>query len=166
VRRRRLLLIRHAKAGPARSDADRPLTDEGVRSAEATGAWLAREGPSPDHALVSAARRAVETWDAVCRGAGWELEPELSQALYTAEPDTALDLVREAGDASTLSLVGHNPTMGSLAQLLDDGDGEPESGTELATTGFPAGAVAVFEHDGAWSDLTWAGARLLAYHSG
>ena len=166
MQRRRLLVIRHAKAGPAHSDAERPLTPEGVRSAEATGAWLAGEGLRPDHALVSAARRAAETWEALCRGAGWELEPELSQALYAAEPDTALDLVREAGDADTLALVGHNPTMGSLAQLLDDGEGEPEPGTEMATTGFPAGAVAVFEHDGAWSELAWAGARLVAYRTG
>ena len=166
MQRRRLLLIRHAKAGSAGSDAERPLTDEGARSAEATGAWLAGEGMRPDHALVSAARRAAETWQAVCRSAGWELEPELSQALYSAEPDTALDLVREAGEVGTLALVGHNPTLGSLAQLLDDGDGEPEPATELATAGFPAGAVAVFEHDGAWADLTWAGARLVGFRAG
>jgi phosphohistidine phosphatase len=159
-------VIRHAKAGSAGSDADRPLTDDGVRSAEATGAWLAGEGFRPDHALVSSARRAVQTWEALCRGAGWELAPELSQALYAAEPDTALDLVRESGDAGTLALVGHNPTLGSLAQLLDDGEGEQEPGTALATAGFPAGAVAVFEHDGAWPDLTWAGARLVAFRAG
>jgi phosphohistidine phosphatase len=33
-------------------------------------------------------------------------------------------------------------------------------------TGFPTGAVAVFEVPGAWSDLDLASARLIAFHVG
>lgn len=162
---RRLLVIRHARAAHGgASDTERPLTEQGVLHAEETGAWLAARGLMPDAALVSAARRAVETWEALARGGGWSIDPEVAQALYSAEPETALDLVREADAAvRTLALVGHNPTVGSLAQLLDDGDGDEAAGTELATTGFPPGAVAGFTHEGEWSDLVWGAARLLAF---
>ena len=50
-------------------------------------------------------------------------------------------------------MVGHNPTMASMAQLLDDGEGDAEAGAELATAASRPARVAVFEHDGAWADL-------------
>ena len=158
-------MIRHARAGQSgTTDAERPLADEGVRDAESAGTWLAGQDLRPDHALVSAATRAAQTWEALARGAGWELPPDLSRALYTAEPETALDLVRELPeDVVTVAVVGHNPTMGSMAQLLDDGDGDPAAANDLVASGFPAGAVAVFELDGGWGDLAWAGARLVGY---
>ena len=162
---RRLLVIRHARAGQgAATDAERSLTDDGAREAEAAGAWLAGRDLRPDHALVSSARRAVQTWEAIARGSGWDVLPDVSQALYAAEPESALDLVREApAAAGTLAVVGHNPTVGSMAQLLDDGEGDEGAGAELATSGFPPGAVAAFEHDGEWADLGWGSARLVAY---
>jgi len=166
VQSRRLLVIRHAKAaGAAATDAERPLTDRGVAAAEALGAWLASRDLRPDHALVSSAVRAVETWEAVARGGGFDVEADLSHGLYAAEPESALDLVREAGDAAVLALVGHNPTVGTMAQLLDDGEGDDDAGTALASSGFPAGAVAVFGHDGDWGDLAWGSARLVAFHA-
>ena len=165
---RRLVIIRHAKAAQGgATDADRPLTDEGAQAAEAAGSWLAGHDLHPDLARASSARRAVETWEAIARGAGEELEPEVSRPLYSAEPESALDLVREVDpDVRTLAVVGHNPTVGSMAQLLDDGEGDAEAGTSLATSGFPAGALAVFELDGDWADLAWGSARLVAYRSG
>ena len=127
---RRLLVIRHARAehGGA-TDAERSLTAEGARHAESVGSWLADHDLVPDHALVSSARRAVETWEAIARGGAWDVVPDVAEALYAAEPESALDLAREApGEATTLALVGHNPTVGSMAQLLDDGEGDAEAG--------------------------------------
>jgi phosphohistidine phosphatase len=161
-------VIRHARAGQSgTTDAERPLADEGLRDAESAGAWLAAQDDlRPDHALVSAATRAAQTWDALARGAGWELATDLSRALYTAEPETALDLLREVPEeVVTVAVVGHNPTMGSMAQLLDDGDGDLDAANDLVASGFPAGAVAVFELDGAWGDLAWACARLVGYRA-
>ena len=75
-------------------------------------------------ALVSDARRAHETWLHLALGAGWDVEPVLSPALYAAGPDAALDLLRETdAGTGTLVVVGHNPTMAYVAELLDDGDG-------------------------------------------
>src|SRR5690242_14812229 len=89
------MVMRHAKAEQgATSDFERPLADRGRADAEAAGAWLAERGWEPDHALVSAALRTRETFGCVTAGGGFELEPELDRSLYSADPESALDLVR------------------------------------------------------------------------
>lgn len=165
---RRLVVVRHAEAvQAAATDIERTLTPGGHDDARAAGEWLAGQGLLADHALVSAARRAQETWAALSDGAGSALEPEVSRLLYTAEPETVLDLVREVSDVVTsLVVVGHNPTMAYLANLLDDGEGDEAASAELATRGFPTCSLAVFGYDGAWADLEVTAARLLTFHVG
>jgi phosphohistidine phosphatase len=162
-----LVVMRHAKAEQsAPSDAERQLTDRGVVDATEGGQWLAGRGIEPDEALVSSAVRTQQTWEAVAEGAGWDLEATDEDALYEAGPETALDLIRAVDDGiSTLVVVGHNPTMGSLAALLDDGEGDEEAGTEI-TLGFPTSAMAVFTFDGKWEELDEASASLVAHHVG
>lgn len=162
-----LVLIRHAKAeqsGP--SDFERKLTEGGIAEATEAGQWLAQRGVEPDEALVSAAVRATQTWEAVNEGAGWDLDPRLEDTLYEVGPTSALDLIRETPESvATLMVVGHNPTMGSLAALLDDGEGDSEAGNAVAA-GFPTGAVAVFSYDGDWADLDEGAATVVAFHVG
>jgi phosphohistidine phosphatase len=164
---RRLVVVRHSKAEQSGdTDHARRLLDRGRDDAGSVGRWLAGQGVVPDHVLVSAAPRARETWEAIAAGAGWDVEPVFDEGLYTAGTDTALDLLRQAPpDAATVVVVGHNPTMGHLAQLLDDGGGDPDASSEMAS-GFPTSAVAVFEYDGAWADLEVTSARLVAFHVG
>jgi phosphohistidine phosphatase len=164
---RRLVVVRHSKAEQSgETDLARRLIDRGRSDAEAAGRWLASQDVVPHQALVSAATRARETWEALAAGGGWSVEPNLDDGLYSAGPDTALDLIRGIpADAAVLVVVGHNPTMAHLAQLLDDGEGDPEASTAMAS-GFPTSAVAVFEYDGAWADLDLTSARLVAFHVG
>ena len=164
---RRLVVMRHAKAehqGP--TDFERPLTERGHRDAAEAGAWLSASGVVPDHALVSAALRTRETWASLAAGAGWQLVPELDRGLYSAGPEAALDIIRlTPEEAATLVVIGHNPTMAYLAQLLDDGTGSPAAGAEMAGD-FATSAVAVYSYDGSWSDLGEGTARLDAFHVG
>lgn len=165
---RRLVLIRHGKAeqsGP--TDAERALTESGRLDARAGGAWLTEAGHTPDHALVSSARRARETWEALAGGGGWQLEPDLSRLLYSAEPETVIDLIREVPEgARTVAVVGHNPVMAYLANMVDDGSGDAAAAAELTRGGFPTCSLAVFEYDGHWADLDVTSARLVAFHVG
>ncbi|HEY3529075.1 MAG TPA: histidine phosphatase family protein [Nocardioides sp.] len=162
-----LVLMRHAKAEPGgETDALRELSQRGWNDALDAGRWLAGRGITPDSALVSSARRTASTWAAVAEGGSFPEAAAYSDSLYSAAPETALDLVRETDDSvSVLVVVGHNPTIAYLAQLLDDGGGDEEAGREMAT-GFPTGALAVFEVTGSWSDLDLASARLVAFHVG
>ncbi len=165
--RHTLVVLRHAKAeqaGP--SDFERRLSDRGAADAAEAGAWLAAYGVAPDHALVSGALRTTQTWAALAEGGGWSLTPSLDGGLYSADADTVLDLVRLLDDdLRTVVVVGHNPTMASVALLLDDGDGDPAVAADLAT-GFPTCALAVFSHAGPWADLAPGTATVTAFHVG
>ena len=149
-------------------DHERALATRGREDAAAAGRWLAEHGVTPDRALVSDALRTRETWAEVAAGAGWdEAVADYSEALYAAGGDSAFDLLRETpADVATLVVVGHNPTMAYVAELLDDGDGDDEATTGLVTRGFPTAALAVFVVDGPWSELGPGTGRLEAFHAG
>ena len=162
---RLLVLVRHAKAEAwGEDDHSRRLTEKGRADAVAAGEWLAGSGFAPDHALVSSATRTRATWDLMAGGAGWDLAPVVDEALFSASPDTALDLLRES-PAAALSViaVGHNPTIAYLAQMLDDGSGDAEASAGMIG-GYPPCAVTVFGFDGDWADLDIASASLRAFH--
>lgn len=166
-RTRQIVVLRHSKAeqsGP--TDFERRLTDRGRLDAAAAGRWLAGRGVVADHALVSAAVRAVETWESLAEGAGWDVEPDLDRGFYAASPETALDLMRATPEeVGTLVVVGHNPTVATLAYMLDDGDGDPEASAEMAT-GYPTSALALMAYDGAWADLAEGTASVTGFHVG
>lgn len=157
--------MRHAKAEPAgATDAERELAPSGLADAAAAGEWLRGRGLVPDCAVVSAATRTRQTWSALAQAADWAVEPTFDRGLYAAGPDTALDLLRDLDDAcSTVVLLGHNPTMASLAQLLDDGEGDVEAGNAMAV-GFPTAALALFDVHGAWADLGAGAATVTGFH--
>ncbi|MFT3871772.1 MAG: histidine phosphatase family protein [Nocardioides sp.] len=163
---RTLVVVRHARASQEGADFDRDLEPEGARAALAAGRWLAAEGYVADAALVSAARRAERTWASLSEGAAWSAEPLLDRALYHADAESALDLVRETDEGShCLVVVGHNPTVATMAQLLDDGEGDVATGLAMAG-GYPPASLAVFTFPGPWRELGWAGARLVAFREG
>lgn len=164
---RLIVVVRHAKAeqvGP--TDLERELAPRGHQDAAQAGAWLAGQGIVPDAALVSAAVRTRQTWAALAGAAGWTLEPSYDRGLYSAGPETAIDLMRLTDDeVRTLVVVGHNPTVAYLAALLDDGEGDAEVAGEMAA-GYPTSAMTVLAYDGEWADLDQATARVVAFHVG
>ena len=159
--------MRHAKAEPyADTDADRELTSRGQEEAAAAGRHLAGLELVPDHALVSSAVRARQTWEGVREGCGSTAAAEFSDELYAASPAAVLEIVRLVPpEVATCIFVGHNPTAAHVAAALDDGEADPEVLQGLLG-GFPTSAIAVFELPGAWSDLAEAGARLVHVYSG
>ena len=161
---RRLVLMRHAEAAQvAPSDAERPLTEVGRAAARDAGAWLAEQGVVPDAVLVSSALRARETWAEASAGGGFDEDlGRVEHAVYQAEPDALLDLVRFLEDeVRTALVVGHNPTVQVLALTLDDGSTDVLLGGDFA-----AGALAVLEVAGDWADLGGRGARAVSFHVG
>jgi phosphohistidine phosphatase len=141
---RRLLMIRHAKAGEAATDAERPLTGRGERQATSIGSWLADAGLVPDRALVSPARRAAQTWELLAAKLGEAPEPVVEPRIYDNTVEAVLGAIRETDDdVETLAVVGHNPAIGQLSYDLDDGEGSAAARRDLEA-GFPTGTVAVF----------------------
>ncbi len=161
-----LVVIRHAKTESyAETDFARELTSRGRSDAEATGVWLASVGVEPDLALVSAATRAQQTFEVLAEAAQWAVDATLDESLYGADEDAVLDLVAQTEESvGTVVVVGHNPTVGMLAQLLDDGEGS-DAGDRLAF-GYPTSTAAVFDLPGTWAEVAFGKARLRDVHVG
>jgi phosphohistidine phosphatase len=159
--------MRHAKAEAfAAEDHRRRLTERGRREATAAGEWLAEQGIIPTEAFVSSATRARQTWKALVTGSGTPAEARVEDAVYSADADSALDVLREAPpEAEVVLYVGHNPTAASLAHLLDDGDPDPAAFRAMSA-GFPTAAIAVLEISVPWADLDAATGHLVAFHVG
>jgi phosphohistidine phosphatase len=141
---RTLVLVRHAKSAwpPGVADPRRPLADRGRRDAPAIGRWLREHVGQLDLVVCSPATRARQTWDL----AAAELHPaprvRHQRRVYAAPADDLLEVVRELpGRAAAAALVGHNPGLQDLAELLS---GQP---CELKTA-----AVAVLRWSGSWAD--------------
>jgi phosphohistidine phosphatase len=142
---RRLLLIRHAQAADGPVDADRPLTEDGAAQAAAIGTRLGRDGLVPDLVLVSPARRAVQTWGQAAATLGSAPEEIIDPRIYDNTVEAVLTAIRATpADVRTLAVVGHNPSVGELARVLDGGQGDPEA-RRTVDAGFRPSGVAVFE---------------------
>ena len=90
----------------------------------------------------------------------------IALALFALPPiiTNAYTAVREVPeDALALLVIGHNPTMGYLAQLLDDGDGDEDASNALVM-GYPTSAMTVFDLTGDWADLDEQGGTVVAHH--
>jgi phosphohistidine phosphatase len=166
-KRRLLVIMRHGQAEAfAAEDHRRRLTERGRRQATASGEWLAERGIIPTHAFVSSSTRTRQTWRALVAGNGTPAEARVEDAVYSADADSALDVLRGAPpEAEVVLYVGHNPTAASLAHLLDDGDPDPAAFRAMSA-GFPTAATAVLEVSVPWADLDAATGHLVAFHPG
>jgi phosphohistidine phosphatase len=156
---KRLVVIRHAKTEQfASSDHGRRLTDRGERDSRGIGRWLASVGVFPEIVLVSSAARARQTAELMAEE--FEREPwtVVLDELYGA---TARDVIELCGEIETelacAAVVGHNPTMAMLAELLLSEDGEIGH--------FPTSAVAIVDLPGPWDGLEEESGTLAYLHT-
>lgn len=117
-----LTLVRHAKSSwkdSGLSDLERPLNRRGERDAPLMGRRFAGVEPRPDLLLSSPAARAKRTAEVIAAEAGLGNGLVFEEALYLASPGRMLSLVQGQDDAvGHLALVGHNPGMTALANIL------------------------------------------------
>ena len=159
--------MRHAKAEPfASTDHARALTDRGRREAEAAGVYLREQSVVPDHAVVSPAERTRATWEAMEAVMESSAEVVYDDSVYAGSTDVVLEALRFVPDgAGVLVFVGHQPTIGYLAHLLDDGEGDPTA-LHSMLHGFPTASMAIFEVDVPWAELGPETGRLVDFRAG
>ncbi|MSU91611.1 histidine phosphatase family protein [Rhodobacteraceae bacterium 2CG4] len=153
-----LILMRHAKASRPEGvgDFDRPLSDRGAEAARAVGAWLRENGHLPQKALVSNAARTRETWEAL--GLEDDCPLRLAKELYDAASGQVLGTISRQ-EANVLLVIGHNPSIESLATYLLREETVPR---ELAK--WKPGTCAVIEFDIAdWKSVAATPGRLVDY---
>jgi phosphohistidine phosphatase len=161
--RRRLLLMRHAKAEPdASTDHARRLSERGRRDARAAGVLLGRRGDVPALVLVSTAQRTRDTWESVHAGMGDAGSPEawFDRALYDSGPRAVVELLGAVEETvPSVLVIGHNPTISMVAAAMSDGEAEPALERAVAD-GLSTAALACFDVPVRWTDVNAGRLRL------
>ncbi|WP_062316852.1 SixA phosphatase family protein [Demequina maris] len=162
-----LILARHAKAeAPAAglSDSDRALELIGRKASTRLGQVIAEAGLTPTLALVSPSNRTQQTWKLMSNAFG-DCETVLDDELYETNVPGLLDVLKTAGEADTVVVVGHEPTSSAAAAHLA-GSGSDKSALQRVAHGLPTATAAVLEFDCPWTDITSRCGRLTAVLSG
>jgi phosphohistidine phosphatase len=139
-----LILLRHAKSDWSGDEPDvrRPLAKRGRRQAPEAGQWLAEHVDAIDLAVVSPAVRAQTTWELVSAELGEVPDTVTDDRVYAVSAPDLLPVVRGLPeDCRTAVLVGHNPGLEDLTELLTG------RWAHLVTS-----ALAVVTLTGSWAD--------------
>ena len=151
-----LYVLRHAKSDwrdSSLKDFDRPLNARGKIAAKAIGKEMLKRRMKPDLVLASPAVRAQQTLERVQEAYGAGFVTTHESAIYMAEPEALVDLVRRApDDVKRLLLVGHNPGLQEVAtDLIAAGDLDDR---ERLREKLPTGGLVVIDFAIAdWSKL-------------
>lgn len=145
-----LYLLRHAKSSwkePELSDFERPLNRRGKKDAPAMGAFLKAKNIRLELIVSSPAKRAKKTAKKVAKAMGYPKEKiYFNREIYEANVADLFGIVHELSDQlSSVMLVGHNPSLNDLANLL-----LPESPIENIPT---AGVVAIAFEVNSWREI-------------
>ncbi|MGO4451430.1 histidine phosphatase family protein [Phyllobacterium sp. TAF24] len=151
----RLMLLRHAKSDwpDGIDDHDRPLAERGRQASPLMAEYMAQEGLLPDLAIVSTARRTMETWELVRPALAHEIDWREEARIYEAPARVIVDIVRSTEPAiQSLLIIGHNPGLHDVAlQLI--GNGKEADLARLRLKYPTAGLVVIDFKAKSWSDL-------------
>jgi phosphohistidine phosphatase len=156
-----LILMRHAKSdwSTGVDDLRRPLADRGIGDAAAVGVALAGIGV-PDLVLCSPARRTQQTWQLAAQQLTGQPLVRIVPAIYGADQDELLDVVRSIGaDVRSALVIGHNPTLQDTASALAGPGSDPDALARMEAK-YPTAGLAVLAVPSAWSQITPGDARL------
>ncbi|PWI19275.1 phosphohistidine phosphatase [Streptomyces sp. Act143] len=161
---RRIVLFRHAKADwPQVSDHERPLAERGRMDAAVAGRKLADTDITLDLALCSTAIRTRETWKLAVHELAHRPKTVYEERVYEASPGELIAVLNETpDDAQNIVLIGHNPGVQGLAEILA-GAAEGDARERMSRRGFPAAAYAVLTFTGSWKSLEPGVATLADY---
>jgi phosphohistidine phosphatase len=123
---KRLILMRHAKAEQGNfetTDFDRKLADKGKIDANSAAKALKTHLHKIDLIITSSSKRTAKTSKIVAENFDIDKkEIVFVDELYEAETNAYIHVIRNLSDldASTVLLVGHNPTIGAMAAIMSD----------------------------------------------
>jgi len=117
-----LYLLRHAKSSwddAWQRDFERPLSNRGREACALIGEFIEEKGIDFDLVLVSTAVRTRETIELVKERAKLRSEVRYDERIYEASVSQLLELIAQVdNDRENVLLVGHNPGMEELLNLL------------------------------------------------
>lgn len=140
----RIYLLRHAEAAqaqPGERDFDRALNDNGFGQAEIVADKAADKGYRPDLVVSSTALRCRQTTDAFKRAIGATTEVQYIDALYDGSQNTYLEILSSQVGDDSIMLVGHNPIISQVLEILIGHDAMQKA----LPGGFPTAGFAVLD---------------------
>jgi phosphohistidine phosphatase len=114
-----LILWRHAEAEDGIPDMTRQLTAKGAKQADRMAAFLRTRLPQDTRTLVSPAKRAQQTAQALTKN--FTTEPAIAPG---ASPQAVLKAADWLKGEGCVLIVGHQPALGEVAALLMTGKPE------------------------------------------
>jgi len=165
---KRLILFRHGKSEWKDTDIpdhDRPLAPRGERAAVVMGRYLRQIEQPIDLVLSSTARRARDTWALAATQIDGLIPTRTDAGIYLKGSDGLVDRIQEIeAGVSNLLVVGHNPDLEELCQLLS-ADGDKALRGEAARK-FPTGAIAIIDLEiDDWVDLPGSTGKLVDFQT-
>jgi phosphohistidine phosphatase len=141
-----LLLMRHAKSSwkdTGLADFERPLKKRGKKDSARVAKLLAKKDLVPQLILCSSAKRAHQTAEILIDECDFQGEIEYLDSFYMAEPGIFYDILKSLPDVDSVMLIGHNPGLETLLQLMN---------RQIAS--LPTGALAYLSLQiDSWQDL-------------
>ena len=159
---RTLIILRHGKSDyPAGvADHERPLASRGLREAAEAGEWISNHVGKVDLVLCSTATRTRETFARTTIDAPVEYLAEL----WASSHLDYLAAVREyGGDAKTLLIVGHEPSVSATALELASDRTTPAA--RAIERKYPTSGIAVLRTKQEWADLETGHSDLHEFHA-
>lgn len=167
---KRLFLFRHAKAEPhgdSDGDKQRALTERGRTDAARMALAMRREKYLPDFVLCSTSVRTRETLEYWSVAIAENPKTQFIDALYLAEPETMLSLIRRAPDTSkALMVVAHNPGTEQVAVALlhEELRRKERDYVDQIEEKFPTAALAVIDFETeSWKNVKAGSGRLVDF---
>lgn len=151
-----LILMRHAKSSwvaEGLSDIERPLNDRGRTDALEAGRLLSKTFGRVETVFCSSSKRTRETLQLLQQHLPTQ-HVSIVPSLYSGDASHYIQAVESASASTSVLLIGHNPTISSLAGLLTG-----EYRLHLSTCSYMA-----FEYEIAdWKDFMANRPKLLLY---
>lgn len=160
-----LFLLRHAKSSWDHSivrDVDRPLNDRGRKAAKRMGAFMEKEGLTPDYILCSPSVRTSQTLDLLLPNFSRTPEAEFPESLYHGGPEGLMSAIKSApAESNRLLVIAHNPGMQALAMKLSVSESSNRKAFKRIAEKYPTAALSVYSLDiDAWTDAAPESAKL------
>ena len=149
---RRVHLLRHAKSSwddATLGDHDRPLAPRGIKASARLAHWIQENDIRPELILCSSALRATETLAKVEHALG---SPRIvvADSFYAASADALKHRLSQLSPTlHDVLLIGHNPGLADVCQML----AQPSQEKERIAEKLPTGAFVTLETRVDWADL-------------
>lgn len=117
-----IYLMRHGKSkrGPEyKNDFERPLTERGKTDAVLMGEVLRQQGMIPELIISSSAKRALKTAKRAGSALKYKQDIESLMELYLSGSQAYIEVLKRLDNGvKSVMLVGHNPDMEELVEIL------------------------------------------------